>query len=155
VRAPSQREVAEAQHRIFRNVTRVILGLVVLALVIACMAVFNMVMGTIHGRIRDIGLLKVLGASRWQLVRVLSYEAVALGVIGGVLGYGLGLALALTVGPWLVSGAVITLHWWEPLLAVTVAVVTSLLATLYPALHASRISVADAFRARPEVDRDK
>jgi putative ABC transport system permease protein len=110
--------------------------------------VFNMVMGTIHGRIRDIGLLKVLGASRWQLVRVLSYEAMVLGVIGGLLGYGLGLALAFTVGPWLVSGAVIMLHWWEPLLAIAVAVLTSLLATLYPALHASRLSVADAFRAQ-------
>jgi putative ABC transport system permease protein len=148
VRATSQREIAQAQHRIFRNVTRVILGLVMLSLIIACMAVFNMVMGTIHGRIRDIGLLKVLGASRWQLVRLLSYEAIALGVIGGAAGYGLGLVLALVVGPWLISAAVIELYWWHPLVAGAVAVVTSLLATLYPTLHASRISVADAFRAQ-------
>lgn len=147
VRATSQREIAEAQHKIFKNVTNVILGLVLLSLGLACMAVFNMVMGTIHNRIREVGLLKVVGASRAQLVRLFMYEAVAIGVIGGLAGYGVGYLLAITVGPWLVSGAVIEGRWWHPLLAVAAATLTSVVATLYPALHVSRIRAAEAFRA--------
>jgi len=148
VRATSQREIAQAQHKIFRNVTHVILTLVGLSLLMACMAVFNMIMGTMHGRIREIGLLKVLGASRWQLMRTFAYESIALGILGGLIGYALGVGIAFGVGPWLLTGAIIELHWWEPFLAVVAAIITSLLATLLPALHASRISVATAFRAQ-------
>lgn len=148
VRATSQREIAEAQHKIFRNVTSVILSLVGLSLLMACMAVFNMIMGTMHGRIREIGLLKVLGASRGQLMRAFAYESIALGILGGLIGYMLGVGIAFGVGPWLLSNAIIELHWWEPLLAMVAAIITSLLATLLPALHVSRISVAMAFRAQ-------
>jgi putative ABC transport system permease protein len=147
VRATSQREIAEAQHKIFRNVTNVILALVGLAMVIACMAVFNMVMGSIHTRIREVGLLKVVGASRWQLLRLFLYEAVIIGAIGGVVGYLAGHALARTVGPWLVSGAVIEPHWYYPVVAVTAATLASVLASLYPAWYVARIRAAEAFRA--------
>ena len=148
VRATSQREIAEAQHKIFRNVTSIILALVGLSLFMACMAVFNMVMGTMHGRIREIGLLKVLGASRWQLLRAFAYESIVLGIIGGLIGYALGVMIAFWAGPWLLSGALIELHWWEPLVAVIAAILTSFLATFFPAIHASQISVATAFQAQ-------
>lgn len=88
VRATSQREIAQAQHRIFANVVSVIGGFVAVSLAIACMAVFNMMMGTIHGRIREVGLLKVLGASRWQLLRLFMYEGIGIGLVGGALGPG-------------------------------------------------------------------
>ncbi|WP_333840965.1 ABC transporter permease [Pelomicrobium sp.] len=147
VRATSQREIATAQHKIFRNVTGVILGLVFLSLVIACMAVFNMVLGTIHNRLREVGLLKVLGASRGQLLRLFMYEALLVGVVGGIIGYAAGYLLAVIVGPWLLPSALIETRWWHPLAAVFVATLTSVVATLYPALHASRIRAVEAFGA--------
>lgn len=147
VRATSQREIAAAQHKIFRNVTGVILGLVLLSLIIACMAVFNMVLGTIHNRIREVGLLKVLGASRGQLLRLFIYEALLVGIVGGIVGYAAGYLLAVTVGPWLLPAALIDIRWWHPLAAVAVATLTSVAATLYPALHVSRIRAVEAFGA--------
>jgi putative ABC transport system permease protein len=147
VRATAQREIAQAQHKIFRNVTGIILGFVVLSLVIACMGVFNLIMGTIHGRIREVALLKVLGASRGQLVRLFLYEALGIGIVGGLFGYGIGLGLSHLVGPWLVTGVIIDPRWWYLPASVGAAVVTSMLATLYPALYASRIRAAEAFRA--------
>lgn len=146
VRATSQREIATAQHRIFRNVTNVVLGLTLLALLIACMAVFNMIMGSIHGRMREAGVLKVVGASRWQLMRLFMYEALGLGLIGGIAGYALGHAAAWLIGPWLVNGIVIETHWSFLALALLAATLTSVLATLYPAIEVSRIRPAVAFR---------
>lgn len=148
VRATSQREIAQAQHKIFKNVTSIILALVGLSLLMACMAVFNMIMGNMHGRIREIGLLKVLGASRWQLVRTFAYEAVLLGLLGGLIGYGVGLGVAQVVGPWLLTDTTIEPRWWFLLVALLAAVAVNLLATLFPAIWASRISVAAAFRAQ-------
>lgn len=147
VRATSQREIAEAQHRIFKNVTSVIVGLVVLSMIIACMAVFNMVMGNIHSRLREAGLLKVVGASRSQLLRLFIYESLIIGLVGGVIGYGLGHVLAVTVGPLLVKGAVIEPQWRYPLIAIGAAMAASVLASIYPAYRVSKIRAAEAFRA--------
>lgn len=147
VRATSQRELAQAQHKIFQNITNVILGFVILSLAIACMAMFNMMMGTIHGRIREIGLLKMLGASPGQLLRLFVYEAAIVGVIGGIAGYGVGFGLARWFGPWLIPGTAVELVWWHPVMAVCAAVICSVLATLYPAIFASRVRAAEAFRA--------
>lgn len=147
VRATSQRELAEAQHKIFQNVTNVILGFVVLSLAIACMAMFNMMMGAVHGRIREIGLLKMLGASPGQLVRLFIYEAVLVGVMGGLVGYALGLAAARIIAPWLIPGSEVEFSWWHPPMAIAAAVLCSILATLYPAIYASRVRAAEAFRA--------
>lgn len=147
VRATSQREIAQAQHRIFANVVSVIGGFVAVSLAIACMAVFNMMMGTIHGRIREVGLLKVLGASRWQLLRLFMYESIGIGLVGGALGAGLGIVIAQLVGPWLLPSAIIQVRLSHVGLALAAAVLTSVLATLYPAIHAGRIKPAQAFRA--------
>ncbi len=147
VRATSQRELAEAQHKIFKNITNVILGFVLLSLLIACMAMFNMMMGTIHGRIREIGLLKMMGASPMQLVQLFVTEAVIVGIIGGLIGYVVGFALARWLGPILIPATPVEFVWWHPLLAVAAAVICSVLATLYPAIYASRVRAAEAFRA--------
>lgn len=147
VRATSQREIAEAQHRIFKNVTNVILGLVMLSMIIACMAVFNMVMGSIHNRMREAGLLKVVGASRGQLIRLFIYESLIIGLVGGVIGYALGHALAVSVGPMLLNGAIIETRWYYLPIAIGAAMTASVLASLYPAYYVSRIRAAEAFRA--------
>lgn len=147
VRATSQREIAEAQHRIFKNVTNVILGLVMLSMIIACMAVFNMVMGSIHNRMREAGLLKVVGASRGQLIRLFIYESLIIGLVGGVIGYALGHALAVSVGPMLLNGAIIETQWYYLPIAIGAAMTASVLASLYPAYYVSRIRAAEAFRA--------
>lgn len=147
VRATSQREIAQAQHAIFRNVTNIILGFVILSLIIASMAMFNMMMGTIHGRIREIGLLKVLGASPGQLMRLFIYEAVIVGLLGGLVGFGVGFALARWIGPILIPGTAVEFIWWHIPAAMIVAAVCSVVATLYPAFFASRVRAAEAFRA--------
>ncbi|MBM3565951.1 MAG: FtsX-like permease family protein, partial [Alphaproteobacteria bacterium] len=116
-------------------------------LVIASMAMFNMMMGTIHGRIREIGLLKVLGASPGQLMRLFIYEAAIVGLLGGLIGFGAGFALARWIAPMLMPGTAVEFIWWHIPVAMGVAAVCSVLATLYPAFFASRVRAAEAFRA--------
>lgn len=147
VRATSQREIAMAQHRIFETITSVILGFVAMALIIACMAVFNMMMGTIHGRMREIGLLKMLGASTPQLMRLFLYEAASIGALAGLIGYGVGIAFARIMAPRLLDGAIYQEEWWWGPFAVVVGAAAAMLATLYPAFAASRIKPVEAFRS--------
>lgn len=147
VRATSQMEIATAQSQIFQKTTALIVSFVVASLIISCIGVFNIIMGSIHGRMREIGLLKALGASKTQLVRFFLYEAIIIGITGGVIGFVLGSALSHIVGPILFKDIVIQVSPRFLIIAVLLGTVASVLASIYPALYASKIKVTEAFKS--------
>jgi putative ABC transport system permease protein len=49
-------------------------------------------------RRRDVGLMKALGGSMSRVVRLFLAEAGSLGVLGGVIGYGIGILLSQWIG---------------------------------------------------------
>jgi putative ABC transport system permease protein len=147
VRATSQMEIATAQSQIFQKTTALIVSFVVASLIISCIGVFNIIMGSIHGRMREIGLLKALGASKNQLVRFFLYEAVLIGVTGGIIGFLLGSALSHIVGPILFKDIVIQISPRFLVIAMLLGTVASIVASIYPALYASRIRVTEAFKS--------
>jgi putative ABC transport system permease protein len=147
VRATSQMEIATAQSQIFQKTTALIVSFVVASLIISCIGVFNIIMGSTHGRMREIGLLKALGASKTQLVRFFLYEAIIIGITGGVIGFALGSVLSHIVGPILFKDIVIQVSPRFLVIAVLLGTVASVLASIYPALYASKIKVTEAFKS--------
>jgi putative ABC transport system permease protein len=102
---------------------------------------FNM---TVLQRTRELGMLRTLGATRRMVKRTVLVEALALGLIGSVLGLGLGLGLAVGLTQ-LMKGFGIpvgTLSIGAG--AAVIAVITGLLATFagayWPARRAGRIA---------------
>lgn len=147
VRATSQMEIATAQSQIFQKTTALIVSFVVASLIISCIGVFNIIMGSIHSRMREIGLLKALGASKGQLVRFFLYEAILIGITGGIIGFVLGSALSHVVGPILFKDIVIQISPRFLAIAVLLGTVATILASIYPALYASKIRVTEAFKS--------
>jgi putative ABC transport system permease protein len=101
---------------------------------------FNM---TVLQRMREIGTLRTLGATRAMIVRTVMVEALALGLIGALLGLALGLALALGLLE-LMRGLGVPVGGLEvPASAAGVAVAIGLVVTalgaLYPARRASGV----------------
>jgi len=66
-----------------------------MALFVGGFLIFNAFNMTVFQRTRELGMLRTLGATRPMIVRAVLREALALGVIGCVLGVGLGVLLAL------------------------------------------------------------
>ncbi len=75
------------------------------------------------------------------------YEAIIIGIIGGLLGYGAGTVLAFILGPIIFEGTKISLVLLYIPLSLVLAIVIAVSATLYPAYHATKIKIADCFRA--------
>ena len=147
VRATSQMEIATAQSQIFQKTAALLVSFVVAALIISSIGVFNIILGSIHSRLRDIGLLKTMGASKGQLIRLFLYEAVLIGVTGGIIGFILGSGLSYVVGPILFKDIAIKISPGFFLIAVLLGALTTIAASIYPAIYASKIRVAEAFKS--------
>lgn len=147
VRATAQKEIATAQSKIFRNTAKVIMGFLIISLILSCIGVFNMMMNSIYSRIREVGLLKAFGISKQQLIMLFLYEAIVIGIIGGITGFGVGTGLAYLIGPLLFEDIIIKIPLRYLLVSIILSTLCSTLASIYPAFYAARIRVVEAFRA--------
>jgi putative ABC transport system permease protein len=147
IKALAVKQIANTEMDLVQKVNRLMLSLAGITLVIGVFGVVNTMMTSVHERTRDIGIMRAVGASRWQIIQVFMYEALVIGVIGGVLGYLAGTLLAYGIGPLIFESASISYIPQFIPLSLGIAVAVAAVATVYPALRATRIRIAEAFRA--------
>jgi len=147
VRAVAVKQVAETEMGMVLKMKNFMLALAGITLLVGLFAVVNTMLASVHERIKDIGIMKAIGASRNQIIRIFIYEALIIGLAGGILGYLIGGGLAYLVGPLLFDGVSITYVPQYLPLALVVAALTAVTATVYPALRATRVKVAESLRS--------
>jgi putative ABC transport system permease protein len=147
VRAVAVRQIAETEMNLVTKVNRFMLTLAGITLVVGAFGVINTMISSVHERVRDIGIMKAVGASRHQIVRMFVYEAIGVGVIGGLLGYAVGTLLSYVIGPLIFDDLAVAydLQYLAP--AVGLAILVAAVASVYPAFRASQIRVADSLRS--------
>ena len=131
-------------------------ALSLMASFVAVFVVYNSMLISVHQRLKTLGILRCLGASRTQLGGLYVAEALAYAVVGGavgvVAGWGLAHVLVGYVGTTIndlyaavrpTPVALTGLLWTE---GMAVAVVSCLLGAIVPLLRASRTPPINAFR---------
>ncbi len=119
------------------------------------MIVANLIAGQVLAQRRDIGVLKAIGFTPWQMVRALALEYLALGGIGGIAG----LVLATTLAPLLMErigaalGVPVLPQYNVVGLALLLLAVLAIIAlsAAVPAWQAGHVRVASALR--PDAER--
>jgi putative ABC transport system permease protein len=131
-----------------------------MALFVGGFLIFNSFNMTVFQRIREIGMLRTLGATRGMVARSVLIEAALLGLVGTALGLGVGVALAeglvvITREALEVPVGDLQFPWWAPVAAVLTGVGTSVLGAMWPARRAGRTSPiravlgTEGLRSRP------
>jgi putative ABC transport system permease protein len=144
---------AELARATLRRVELALAALGVLALVTAAFIILNTFLLTLNERRRQFALLKALGATRSQVLRLLLGECLLLGLTGTVLGcvaaIGLAALLVSAVGHFLgLSLPPLELRAGPFLLAGLLGPLLPLGASCWPAWRASRRTVLDELRPR-------
>ncbi len=120
-----------------------------IVLVIACFNFMNLSIGQASGRLKEIGVRKVVGARRKQLVTQFFVEALILSLFAALLGcVWVHIALPLFND---VAGANLPFNIFEPFLMASVSslvLITTLVAGFYPALMLSGMRVVSAFTGK-------
>ncbi len=125
-----------------------------IALFVGAMLIYNTFTMTVAERTAEIGMLRAVGATRWQILRLVLIEAALMGFLGSVPGLGLGAFLAIPMLQLFAQGfGTIPLDRFTVppaavVQAILVGTIVTLVAALIPAWQAGRISPVEAMRAR-------
>jgi putative ABC transport system permease protein len=133
-----------------------------ISLIVGALMISNTMVTSVLERTREIGISMAIGASERDIMALVLYECLYIGIIGGVLGAVIGILFAGAInifGPPLISARLGTAYSGlfgpeiarvtpEILIAgILIAVVLSLVAGIYPAYKASRLNPVDAIRS--------
>jgi lipoprotein-releasing system permease protein len=139
--------------RLERVVTFITIGLIVL---VAALNILISLIMMVMEKSRDIAVLMSLGVKRRQIRRIFIFQGLLIGLVGTFAGLVLGYSLSWAAGAhhWIrLSAEVYSIdyvpfapHLLDGVLVAGVAILISLVATLYPSWSAARILPAEALR---------
>ena len=116
-----------------------------IALLVGGVGVMNIMLVSVTERTREIGIRKAIGAVRRDIVQQFLIEAMTLAGIGGAIGVGLGLAIALIVRS--LDMLPTTTPLWSIIVGLLVSVSIGLFFGIYPAVKAAQLDPVVALRA--------
>jgi putative ABC transport system permease protein len=118
------------------------------SIVVGSLGIINTLTMSVIERTREIGMLRAIGTTRGQIVRMVLAEAGLMGVIGGILGIGTGAVLAriLFIGMTTMSGYQLTFVLPPESISISLvmALVVSQIAAIPPAIRAARVRILEA-----------
>jgi lipoprotein-releasing system permease protein len=144
-----------------RNVMFLILTLIIL---VAAFNIASSLIMLVKDKGRDIGILRTMGATQGAIMRVFLITGAAIGVVGAMMGFAVGLVVCLNIESirqflsWLTNTNLFPPELYflsqlpaevdagETTAVVVMALALSLLATLYPSWRAARLDPVEALR---------
>lgn len=148
----------ELNHGLFTalKIQQILMSMVLaLIIVVAAFTVIATLIMAVLDKKREIAVLKAMGAGDGAVLRAFLYQGAIIGVIGTTLGLLLGMVVCkgllvygfpLDPKVYFISHLPVQVRWPEFGLVGVFALVTCLVATVWPALYAARLRPAEAFR---------
>ncbi len=132
------------------TLTTFVMAIAGISLLVAAVSIFNVMMMSVTERVREIGIMRSLGAQKGEILKMFVYEAAVLGFVGATIGAIFSFGIGYIVVNILLNGAS---HFFEASSliylpeAMLVGTVICILSGLYPAWRASNLDPIEALRA--------
>ena len=124
--------------RILRALTLAVGGIAAISLSVAGILIMNVMLISVSQRVKEIGLLKALGAPAIQIRNLFFAEAILLSGIGSLAGLILGQAGVMVIAK-IYPSLPVSAPWWAVLAALGTSLGTGILFSVWPARRAARL----------------
>jgi putative ABC transport system permease protein len=143
----TQDAILQTFDRILTALTMAVGGIAAISLAVAGVLIMNVMLIAVAQRIKEIGLLKALGAPGKQIRQLFFAEAVLLSGIGSVAGLALGYVGSFIIGQ-VYPMLPVSPPWWAVLAATMTALGTGVLFSVWPARRAARLDPVAALAGK-------
>ena len=141
----NQAELLEKMGQTSDNLTALFISVALIALIVGSIGIMNIMLVTVTERTHEIGILKSVGFTNWNVLLLFIVESIVLSVLGGMLGTGLGVLVAYGVESFMKLPVVFPLKMI--VIGFAISVIVGLIAGVYPANKAARMNTVDALRS--------
>jgi putative ABC transport system permease protein len=138
-------EFKKNQAAFLGDILNILYVLLALSVIVSLFGIVNTLVLTIFERTRELGMLRAVGMTRWQVRWMIALESVVTALIGAVIGIALGIVLAVLL---IVRVDFLVLSWPVTSLFVfaLVAIIAGVVAAIFPAQRAARLNVLEALQ---------
>jgi putative ABC transport system permease protein len=127
------------------TLVNLIYALLSLSIIVALVGVVNTLALSVHERTRELGMLRAVGMSRWQVRQMIGSESVITAVLGALLGIVLGVVFAALIArPLADEGFVFELPILTLIGVTVLAALAGVVAAIQPARRAANVDVLRA-----------
>ncbi|HEX4339011.1 MAG TPA: ABC transporter permease [Polyangiaceae bacterium] len=137
-------EIAAAQQQGTQTLTSLLAAIAIVSLLVGGIGIMNIMLVSVTERTREIGVRMAVGAKPWHILAQFLVEAVALSMMGGLVGVMLGTGVATWLSKKL--GWTLVLRPDIAIVAVGFSAFVGVIFGLYPAQKASQLDPIDALR---------
>jgi putative ABC transport system permease protein len=143
------RKTMETIFSAFGQITTFVSAIGGISMLVAGVSILNIMMMSVTERIKEIGIMRSIGAQRKEVMSMFLYEALILGVVGSLIGGFMSL-----LGGYVISSVMLqsTKYLFVPssmihiIYGMTFGIVISLICGIYPAWRAANLNPIDALR---------
>jgi putative ABC transport system permease protein len=143
------RKTMETIFQTFGQITTFVSAIGAISMIVAGVSILNIMMMSVTERIKEIGIMRSIGAQRKEVMAMFLYEALILGVVGSLIGGAMSL-----LGGYAISSMMLqtTKYLFVPssmisiVYGVSFGIIICLICGIYPAWRAANLSPIDALR---------
>jgi len=142
-------QVVEGRLKALDQFKRFSYAMAAVVVFIGSLIVFVTMMGSVNERTTEIGVFRAIGFRKSHIMQIILLEAALVSLLAGFLGYAVGMGGAKLALPFMAESKNVHLIWNSTVAfgSIGLALTLGILASLYPALHASKMDPTEALRA--------